>query len=157
MLVVNGGDGFFRRSRRLTSVTGKAPTNPCSRFPVSDSCRATASGINAKHQTGTLYAITITRDTATATKLHAFPDLRPEGIAVEPGVARLAVVFDRGKQQPLWIEVDASLLHHYTTTSATFAALPHIAVGAAHAAFPYRAETLHLVGNVRLQGRHPSR
>ena len=26
VLVVNGGDGFLRRSRRLTSVTGNAPT-----------------------------------------------------------------------------------------------------------------------------------
>ena len=68
---------------------------------------ATVSGMSAKHQTGILYAVTVTGETATATKVHAFPDLRPEGIAAVPGEPRIVVVFDRGHQAPEWIELDA--------------------------------------------------
>jgi hypothetical protein len=67
---------------------------------------ATASGISAKHQNGVLYRVPAAAPGAAANPLviRRFNDLRPEGIALTP-TNRLAVVFDRGHEAPMWLEL----------------------------------------------------
>jgi multidrug resistance efflux pump len=67
---------------------------------------ATASGINAKHQAGALYSVTGSGGSLRAVQVRAFPELRPEGIALGPDPHRLAIVFDRGHHAPMWLEID---------------------------------------------------
>lgn len=63
---------------------------------------ATASGISAKHQSGALYTVI----DGTAARVRVFPELRPEGLALAPTPHRLAVVFDRGRDAPMWTELE---------------------------------------------------
>jgi hypothetical protein len=62
---------------------------------------ATAPG--ARQQDGVLYLVR-TSD-FTAVPVQTFPDLKPEGVALSPD-GRLAVVFDRGHDVPLWTELE---------------------------------------------------
>ncbi|MEO7095828.1 MAG: hypothetical protein ABI175_21390, partial [Polyangiales bacterium] len=68
---------------------------------------ATASGISSKHQTGSVYAVSRSGDALSATRIRSFADLRPEGVAQIPDSARIAVVFDRGRDAPMWLQLDA--------------------------------------------------
>ncbi len=70
---------------------------------------ATASGTSGKHHTGILATFTRTTTTPRATVVDSFPGLRPEGIAIAPDGKHVAIVFDRGKDRPLWIERDLPL------------------------------------------------
>jgi hypothetical protein len=67
---------------------------------------ATASGVNAKHQTSALYSITGSGGELSAKQLRAFPELRAEGLATGADPHRLAIVFDRGHDAPMWLEID---------------------------------------------------
>jgi hypothetical protein len=67
---------------------------------------ATASGVSAKHQTGALYSVTAAGGKLAATQVRQFVHLRPEGIALAPDPHRLAIVFDRGRDAPMWMEID---------------------------------------------------
>jgi hypothetical protein len=67
---------------------------------------ATASGIDAKHQNGAVYSVRLVGDKSVATRMQSFRDLRPEGVALAPEGNRLTVVFDRGKDAPMWTQLD---------------------------------------------------
>ena len=67
---------------------------------------ATASGVSAKHQTGEVYTVTRTGEALVPTLLRSFPDLRPEGLAQVPDSTQIAVVFDRGRDAPMWLHLD---------------------------------------------------
>ncbi|HEY5946139.1 MAG TPA: HlyD family efflux transporter periplasmic adaptor subunit [Kofleriaceae bacterium] len=76
---------------------------------VSDSLlivAATASGIDAKHQSGAVYAVRVSPQGAVASKLQTFRELRPEGVAIAPEGNRITVVFDRGRDAPMWTQLD---------------------------------------------------
>ncbi|HWU89319.1 MAG TPA: HlyD family efflux transporter periplasmic adaptor subunit [Kofleriaceae bacterium] len=60
---------------------------------------ATAPG--AHHQDGAVYVIANGR----ATRLQSFRDLKPEGVALSATAGQLVIVFDRGRDVPLWTEL----------------------------------------------------
>ena len=71
---------------------------------------ATASGIDPGTQRGALYAARVRADAAHPVQLRAFADLKPEGLALAPGGAKLAIVFDRGGEPAMWLELPLAAL-----------------------------------------------
>ena len=69
---------------------------------------ATPSTGSGRHASGAVYLVTKTGDAAVAKPLRAFSDLRPEGLAFVPESTRFAVVFDRGRDAPMWLQMDAA-------------------------------------------------
>lgn len=67
---------------------------------------ATASGIDTKHENGAVYSVKIMPQGAQATKLQTFRELKPEGVALAPEANKLTIVFDRGKDAPMWTQLD---------------------------------------------------
>lgn len=67
---------------------------------------ATPSGISGKHHDGAVYTVTRAGDALTASLVRSFHDLRPEGLARVPDSTQIAVVFDRGRDAPMWIRLD---------------------------------------------------
>lgn len=66
---------------------------------------ATASGSDPTTQDGTLWLADGRDGLATPRKLHSFPGLKPEGIALRQDGAALVVVFDTGAAPGLWMEL----------------------------------------------------
>lgn len=67
---------------------------------------ATVSSGSGKHQDGVVYAVESVAGALKATPLQTFRDLRPEGIATGPDAGRLTVVFDRGRDAPMWTTLE---------------------------------------------------
>ncbi len=68
---------------------------------------ATASGdANAKHQDGVVYSVVRATNSLTAIPVQAFRDLKPEGVAAAPEAGRFVVVFDRGREAPMWTPLE---------------------------------------------------
>ncbi len=71
---------------------------------------ATASGIDAKTQSGAIVVVTPAAGDLAPHPLRTFANLKPEGLARGPS-GQLVVVFDRGqKQPPMWSQLPASIL-----------------------------------------------
>jgi hypothetical protein len=67
---------------------------------------ATASGINARTQDGAVYfSKSPTDGTTYARRVNEFGGLKPEGLALSPHPGRFAIVFDRGSDDPSWLEL----------------------------------------------------
>jgi biotin carboxyl carrier protein len=67
---------------------------------------ATASNMNAKRQDGALFYVTEAGGKLTALQMQTFSDLRPEGVTMSPDAGHAVIVFDRGKEAPLWTTID---------------------------------------------------
>lgn len=70
----------------------------------------TASGIDAKTQSGAVYVATAAGGTLAPKHLRTFGGLKPEGLARTPRGDALAVMFDRGAEPATWVRVPAEQL-----------------------------------------------
>lgn len=66
---------------------------------------ATASGVDPRTQTSALYVAEVAAGEMTPRRVRGFVGLKAEGVALAPGGDRLAVVFDRGSEPAMWLEL----------------------------------------------------
>jgi hypothetical protein len=53
-----------------------------------------------------VYVVTSAGGALRATPLQTFRELRPEGVALAPDPGRIAIVFDRGRDAPMWTTIE---------------------------------------------------
>ena len=67
---------------------------------------ATAPKAMGKGQSGELYSIARKGTALAATRVRTFPHLRPEGVALSPQPNHATIVFDRGKDPAMWLDIE---------------------------------------------------
>ncbi len=70
----------------------------------------TASAVDVKTESGAVYIASTAGGELKPVLVRTFAGLKPEAIARAPKGDKLAVVFDRGSEPPLWLELPAALL-----------------------------------------------
>lgn len=70
----------------------------------------TASGVDAKAQSGAIYVASPAGGALSPRHLRTFAGLKPEGLARTPRGDALAVIFDRGAEPAMWIRLPADQL-----------------------------------------------
>jgi multidrug resistance efflux pump len=70
----------------------------------------TASGIDPAVQSGSLAVATPAPNAMIAKRVRTFDGLKPEGIALDPSGEHLTIVFDRGNEAAMWVELPVSQL-----------------------------------------------